>query len=90
MPYYKEGDPAAEETDIAAAIKNKFKWRWISYVTGDGRAISQRCKKLTKPGSVFCGPCNREVKYSNRGKIALKEHADHDRHKAAIEVRSMF
>ena len=91
MPF-STNDSAAEAEDKTAGIKNRFKWSWLTDRTEDERAIGDWYRKQTKrPGYVLCAPCNKELKYSNRGKLILHDHANKNAdHRKAMEVSSTY
>ena len=83
MLFYADNDPVAEAEDKKCQeVRNKFKWSWLKDFGW--------CRKLKKPGFVFCCACNQELKYANKGQTLLHDHAVKPKHKEAIEVSSCF
>lgn len=62
------------------SIKNQWRWNWLDVIV-DGFKLEDCVKKIDKPGHAFCSYCNKQINYSSRGIIALKNHVSTDLHR---------
>jgi hypothetical protein len=79
MPF-KIIDRTADLATLERPIKNKFKWSWLEEKDVHGDFLSDYIRKIDEPGSVICDWCRDKLKYGNKGKSHLKNHAKSKNH----------
>jgi hypothetical protein len=77
----------AHDTDEDATVQNPWKWTWMEFVTRTGERVSESIRKIKKPGYAMCIVCSKEIKYANRGRIALTEHLGKESHTNLLKLR---
>jgi len=76
-----------EEDRRDPLVKNPWKWSWLDY-THKNQKLSDSFRLIKKAGFVVCIVCDKECKYSNRGRVALTDHLDSAAHSKVLKMRA--
>lgn len=84
-----ERDKEALASDRADSfVKNPWRWEWLDYVCQpNDQKLSDCIRLIKKPGFAVCVICDKEIKYSSRGRMALTDHVSSYTHSKVLKLR---